>query len=233
MDTIIDKLGVPDELILEDKIHNDLEIFADILQTFNWNLEFAKCAMDTQDRETVIGNKSSNIVKEDIDNDIDAFIQAIKDKNLNYFEKLKEVKDGTIYKHLAIAFNKDDGYFIGQDLLHYYNATHQIAFISQKQLTDTLKGKDEMFAQEVKVIKILRADKTEEILFQAYPTSKETKNKELYKINGYVVAKDITIPNGATVITSQSNIGKYTLENPDEAIELHKEYHENKQKDKN
>jgi len=233
MDTLIDKLGVPDELILENKIEEDLENFADTLQTFNWDLKLAKYAMDTQDREVVIDNKSSNIVKEDIDNDINTFIQAIKDKNLNYFEKLKEVDDGIIYDHLVIAFNKDDGYFIGQDLLYYYNATHQIPFQNKKQLTDKLKEKDEMFAQEVKVIKILTADKTEEILFQAYKTSKEIDYKELYKINGHIMANYITIPNGATVISSQDNIRKYNLENPEEAIKLHKEYHENKKKNKN
>lgn len=233
IDTIIDKLGVPDELILEDKIHNDLENFAETLQTFNWDLKLSKYAMDTKDRETVISNKSSNIVKEDINNDINAFIQAIKDKNINYFEKLKDVEDGIIYKRLKNAFSTDDGYFIGQDLLLYYNATHQLPFKLKKQLTDKLKEKDEMFAQEVKVIKILRADKTEETIFQAYKTSKETDNKELYKINNYTMAKDITIPNGATVISSQDNIRKYNLGNPEEAIKLHKEYHENKQKDKN
>ena len=45
-------------------------------------------------------------------------------------------------------------------------------------------------------------------MFQAYKTSKETGNKELYKINDYVISKDIEIPYGAVITTSQDNIEK-------------------------
>lgn len=229
MDTIIEKLGVPDELILEDKIEKDLENFTNVLQSFNSNYEFTKYAMDTKYRQEISSNKTSNINKEDIEKEIDDFIQAIKDKNIEYFEKVKEVEDGAIYERLKNAFNYEDGYFIGQDLLHYYNATHEQKFQNKKQLTDKLKEKDEMFAQEVKTLKILTAEKKEEILFQAPKTTKETDYKELYKINGYTIAKDITIPYGAIIISSQDNIKKYKHVN-DNAIKIHKEYKKSKAK---
>lgn len=230
MDTIIEKLGVPDEPILEDKIEKDLEKFTDILQSFKGNYEFAKYALDTKHRQEISGNKTSNINKEEIENEIDAFIQAIKDKNIEYFEKVKEVEDGAIYEQLKSAFDKDDGYFIGQDLLHYYNATHEQKFENKKQLMDKLKEKDEMFSQEVKTLKILTAEQKEEILFQAYKTSSETKYKELYKINGYTLAKDINISYGSIIISSQDNIKKYNHDDLENALELHKEYKEKKAK---
>jgi len=226
MDTIIEKLGVPDALILEDRIHKDLDNFANILQSFYGNYEFARYALDTKERKEISGNKTSNINKEDVEKEIDAFIQAIKNKDIEYFEKVKELKDGAIYEQLKNAFEKDDGYFIGQDLLHYYNATHEQKFENKKQLMDKLKEKDEMFAQEVKTLKILTADQEEEILFQAPKTSKETGNKELYKISGYTMATDITIPHGAIIISSQDNIKKYNHPDLENAIRIHKEYKE-------
>jgi hypothetical protein len=232
MDTIIQKLGVPDELILEDKIHKDLENFSGILRFFHLNHELTKYAMDTNDRKEISGNKTSNINKEDVEKDIDAFITAIKTKDLKYFEKVKELEDGVIYEHLKSAFTKDEGYFIGQDLLHYYNATHEQKFENKKHLMDKLKEKDEMFTQEVKTLKVLTAEQNEEVLFQATKTTKETGNKELYKIIDYTMAHGITIPYGSIVISSQTNIMKYNHPDPEHAIQIHKEYKEKKAKAK-
>ena len=95
---------------------------------------------------------------------------------------------------------------------------------------DKLKEKDDMFSQEVKTLKILTAEQKEEILFQAYKTSSETKYKELYKINGYTLAKDINISYGSIIISSQDNIKKYNHDDLENALELHKEYKEKKAK---
>lgn len=232
LDTIIEKLNVPDELILEHKIQEDLDNFADVLNFFSVKHEFAKYAMDTDARKSVCNNKSSNIVKEDIDKEIDIFIQAIKNKDLDYFERVKEVDDDTIYAHLKNAFEKDDGYFIGMHLLDYYNATHEQKFKRKDDLTQKLKAKDDMFKQEVKTLKILTAEKEEQILFQAYPTSKETGNKELYKINGYTLAKDIIVPYGATITSSQDNLTKFDYDNYELTLKLTKKYREEKAQEK-
>ncbi|MCW8895000.1 hypothetical protein [Sulfurimonas sp.] len=227
MDTIIEKLGIPDELILEDKIQKDLDNFADILRSFQGNNSLPQYALDTEDRGTIKNNKSSNIDKEDIDNKIDDFIQAIKDQDLKYFEKVKDIDDDEIYEHLQIVCNKHKGYFIGRDLLDYYNAIHEQKFTNKKQLMDKLKDKDDMFNQETKTLKILDKDQKEEVLFQAYQTSKETKNKELYKITDYKMAKDIKIPYGATVISSQEKLEKFAcedMEDRDDCIKRTEEY---------
>ena len=101
-----------------------------------------------------------------------------------------------------------------------------------KDLMDRLKAKDNMFLQEVKTLKILTSDGKEEVLFQAYKTSKETGNKELYKINDYVIAKDITIPYGAVITTSQDNIEKYYHDDLKNAIKINKEYKDKKVQEK-
>lgn len=232
LDTIIEKLNVPDELILEHKIQEDLDNFADVLNFFSVKHEFAKFAIDTDARKPVCNNKSSNIVKEDIDKEIDIFIQAIKNKDLDYFERVKEVDDGTIFQYLKNAFEKDDGYFIGMHLLDYYNATHEQKFERKDDLTQKLKAKDDMFKQEVKTLKILTAEKEEQILFQAYPTSKDTGNKELYKINGYTIAKNIKIPYGATILSSQDNLTKFDYDNYELTLKLTKKYREEKAQEK-
>ena len=97
---------------------------------------------------------------------------------------------------------------------------------------DKLKVKDNMFLQEVKTLKILTSDKKEEVLFQAYKTSKETGNKELYKINDYVIAKDIEIPYGTVITTSQDNIKKYHHSDLENAIKINKEYKDKKAQEK-
>jgi len=212
MDTIIDKLGIPDQVKLEDKIQKDLDNFTDTLLASQKDIGLAQSAIDTQDRESITNIKSPNIDKKDLDDKLDAFIQAIKNKDIDYFEKVKD-NDGVIYEHLKNAFNKDEGYFIGQDLHLYYNSIHAQKYENKKHLMDKLKDKDEMFNQEVKTLKILDKEQNEQVLFQAYTTSKETKNKELYKIADYKMPKDIIIPSGATIISSQQNLTKYGYEN--------------------
>lgn len=97
---------------------------------------------------------------------------------------------------------------------------------------DKLKAKDNMFKQEVKTLKILTSDGKEEVLFQGYKTSKETGNKELYKISNYTLAESITIPCGAVITTSQDNIEKYNHEDLENAIKINKEYKEKRLKKK-
>ena len=231
IDIIIEKLNLEDEAELEDKILEDLNSFTDKLLQYNVTNDTALNKIDTEARQTLKGDKSPNIDKEDIDNKIDVFIQAIKNKDLGYFEKVNGTKDknsNDIYEQLKYAFNQDDGYFIGQDMYLYYNAIYKQHFKTNKPLMDKLKVKDDMFNQEVKTLRILNKDQNEQVLFQAYKTSKETNNKELYKIIDYTMAKDITIPYGATIISSQENLRKYSCEDIDECIKRTKEYKEKK-----
>ena len=62
--------------------------------------------------------------------------------------------------------------------------------------------------------------------------SKETGNKELYKISDYVIAKDIDIPYGAVITTSQENIKKFHHPDLENAIKINKEYKDKKAQEK-
>lgn len=230
IDKIIESLDIEDETELEDKILKDLEKFSDLLNNYNVKEEIAKEKFITKEREKLKGITTPNIDKEAIEDSLDKFIEAIKNKDIEYFEKLKDTENGTIYQHFKNAF--DNGYFIGQDILHYYNAVTEQKFDKKKDLMDRLKAKDNMFLQEVKTLKSLTSDGKEEVLFQAYKTSKETGNKELYKINDYVIAKDITIPYGAVITTSQDNIEKYHHSDLENAIKINKEYKDKKAQEK-
>ena len=93
-----------------------------------------------------------------------------------------------------------------------------------------LRDKDSMFKQEVKTLRVLTDNDNTEILFQAYQTTKETGNKELYKIKNYTMAKDIIIPYGYIIISSQDSIKKYKHDDIENALKIHKEYKEKKAK---
>lgn len=230
IDKIMESLDIEDETELEDKILKDLEQFSDLLNNYDVKDEIATEKFITKEREKLKGITTPNVDKEAIKDSIDKFIEAIKNKDIEYFTKLKDISDVTIYQHLKNAF--DNGYFIGQDILHYYNAVNEQKFDKKKDLMDRLKAKDNMFSQEVKTLKILTSDGKEEVLFQAYKTSKETGNKELYKINDYLIAKDIKIPYGAVITTSQDNIEKYYHSDLENAIKINKEYKDKKAQEK-
>ncbi len=228
IDKIMESLDLEDETELEDKILKDLELFSDLLNSYNVKEEIAKEKFITEEREKLKGTKTSNVDKDAIENSLDNFIQAIKNKDLEYFKKVENIENGTIYEHLKNAFEKDDGYFIGQDLLRYYNAVNEKIFDKKKDLMDRLKAKDNMFKQEVKTLKILTLDGKEEVQFQGYKTSKETGNKELYIISNYTLAESIIIPYGAVITTSQDNIEKYHHDDLENAIKINKEYKDKK-----
>jgi hypothetical protein len=235
IDTIIKNLHLEDESELEDMILNDLHNFTDKLLQYEVIIDKALTKIDTEARQILKSNKSSNIDSEDIDKKLDAFIQAIKDKEIDYFKKVKD-GDNIIYEHLKNAFTKDEGYFINQYLFDCYNSIYaNQPFKNKKQFMNKLKGKDDMFKQEVKIFKILDKKGKEKVLFQSYKTSKETGNKELYKIKDYKLASDIIIPNEATILSSQENITKFTFENNediDRCIERTKKYRAEKVKEK-
>jgi hypothetical protein len=240
IDTIMEKLGVEDEAELEDAIYSDLDNFTDRLANYKIISEHAEHRINTKIREILKGNTSSNVDKDEINKQLDDFIQAIKDKgkSKDYFEKvygIKDKKDGDVYEHLKYAFNKDDGYFIGQDMYLYYNAINELPFKTNKALMDRLKVKDKMFRQEVKVLKILTKDSKEDVLFSVPSGGKETGNKDLYRIADYKLAKDIKIPDGATVISSQEKLDKFaftTKSEEEKCIQRTNEYKDKKKKEK-
>lgn len=238
MKTIINKLDLEDDTELEDKILEDLDSFTDILLQYSVRTDSATNKIDTEARKILKSNTSPNIDKDEIDNHIKLFIQAIKTSDLDYFERVSGSKDehsNDLYEEIEYAFKKDTGYFIYRDLYLYFNAIYNQTYKTNTAFTNRLKEKDEMFNQEVKTLKILDKDKNEQVLFQSYQTFKETSNKELYKITNYKMAKDIIITSGATVISSQDNLQRFAYEDAqdiDNCIKRTKEYRAKKTKEK-
>jgi hypothetical protein len=107
IDKIMESLDIEDETELEDKILKDLELFSDLLNNYNIKEEIAKEKLITKEREKLKGIITPNIDKEVIENSLDNFIQAIKNKDIEYFEKVKNIDNGIIYEHLKNAFDKD------------------------------------------------------------------------------------------------------------------------------
>ena len=106
----MEKLDVEDEAELEDAIYSDLDNFTDRLANYKIVSENATHRIDTKAREILKGNKSSNVDKDDRNKQLDDFIKANKDKDIDYFEKVygtKDKKGGDVYEHLKYAFNKD------------------------------------------------------------------------------------------------------------------------------
>lgn len=227
IDTIMEKLGIEDEAELEEEIHNDLDKFTDKIANYIVR-ENVERRIDTDIREVLKGNKSSNINKDEIEQNIDSLIKAIKDKDIKYFEKVKGIKDkkfNDVYEHLKYAFDKEC--FIGQDLYLYYNAINGQTFKDNRDLLKLLKEKDDMFKQEVDTLEIMTKDGKEEVLFRGYSTSVKIDTKKLYKIRDYKLAKDIKIPDGATITSTQSNLKKYAFSSQkekEECIKRTKEY---------
>jgi len=236
METIVEKLDIEDEGELEDMVREDLDNFTNYLLNYDVDENKATNRIDTEARQILKESQAtSNINKDDIDIQIDTFIQAIKDKDIDYFDKVKgtrDKKDDDIYEQLICAFNQDNGYFIGQDLYLYYNAIYEQPFKINRLLMNRLKDKDAMFMQEVKTLKIQTSDNEKIALFQAPRTTKETGTKELYKINNYTMAKDIIIPTGAIQLSSQENINKYSFENEQDISIWNEKIKEKKDKNK-
>jgi len=195
----------------------EIDIFTDCLAVFDKNnsarLQIASHFIQ-KDEET-------------LDKKIDVFIEAIKNKNKEYFQKVN-VNDPKMYKELEFAFEKEC--FIGQDLSKYFNLVYgNETFKSNSNILTVLKEKDAMFAQELTIIKAQNEDKQEEVLFKSIPTYKEVGSKKLYKINDYILAKDITVPLGWIITNREGNQRfKYNHEDIDLAKEAYRQYDKSK-----
>jgi len=223
--TIMNKLNVPDEITLEEKIEENLYDFAKVLLTFQYDKNYVNYPFYTDIRDKV---KNKAISEDNSNQHINTFIQAIKEGDEIFFEKLKSLEDTIIYKHLVNAF--EDGYFIGQDLYEYYNAIYPNEFSSKKQLMSKLKYKDDMFVQMTDTFRISKPDGSDKkTLFSTYQTNINKGSKKLYKIEGYKLPSDMIIKKGYVISSSQRHdkniFDKYTYEdNKEDAIKLQDKY---------
>lgn len=169
-----------------------------------------------EDLNSVIGTilKTEEVNKydsHDADVEMTNFILAIKNKDLDYFENVKLIENGiTYFEEIKNGFNKDDGYFISQDLIHYYNALNKNKYDSNNELLKILKEKDDMFKQEKDTIIASNEDGELLTLFKAPSTFKGVNSKKLSKIKNYTMAKDVVVPRNYVIINKHSvGVDKY------------------------
>lgn len=225
LETIIDKLEIPDEGILESKIQEDLELFSAILSKYPVNKDFAKYALTTEDRDL---NKKEElkIIDENVSiSHVDEFINAFKSNKedfLKYFEIMKE--DKKFYNQLVSAY--EEGYYISQDLYTYFTKIYENHVYSNKaQFIKELKEKDDMFKQEIDTLKALDDNAVEVELFKAYKTSKEFDYKKLAKIKEFKLAENIKIPRGFIILNREGNARfKYEYEDLETAKKMYAKY---------
>ena len=218
IDTIMANLELEDEIELEDKILKDLDNFSDFLKCYQLKEERAVNKLITEERELLKDKiTENNINKEDRDSKIDDFIQAIIDKNLEYFVKVKGNKDKQgkdIYVQLKNTFEKDEGYFVTNDLYLYFNAVYSdLSFKDNSTLLEFLKEKNSMFNQQYLKLTILDKDGNKEILFEKYPSvDLGIGSKNLLKINGYKSPEEFIIKAGWFAEINDNSFKKYTYE---------------------
>ena len=109
-------------------------------------------------------NSQNDITKsEDLDSMIEAFIDAVKTKDENYFSKIKDAITEDEYQAFKDNFNDKydgaDGYILQPKLSLYFNAVYgKKHFDRNKTLLEKLKDKDDFFKQDVKKNKKYKTD---------------------------------------------------------------------------
>jgi hypothetical protein len=217
MDAIIEELELEDETELEDKIFKDLDNFSDLLNQHKVDHHLLTEKFITDEKAELKGETKANVNKEDRDSKVDDFIKAIKDKNLEYFEKIKGVTDNRnkdIYKQLENCFNKEDGYFVTNDLYLYFNAIYSnYNFKSNTKFLELLKEKDSMFKQQYLKLTLLNESGDNKVIFEKYSSEGlDIGSKNLLKINDYKLAEDFTISAGWFADKNDNLFEKYNYE---------------------
>ena len=160
---------------------------------------------------------------ETLDEKIEAFVQAIKEANLDYFREVKN-NDPEHYSELKFSFSKNC--FIAQDLYTYFNLINkQVYFDKNARLLKLLKEKDEIFTQEIGILKVLDEKKIEQVIFNGNRTYKEVKNKKLYIIKDYTPPRNIKIQKDWIILNREGNQRwKYSYDDLDYAKKIYQEY---------
>ena len=93
-------------------------------------------------------NSTTNI--ESFDRKIKDFIEAIKSKDIAYFDKIKDYDMG-LYNELMNNFNDEQGYISQPDLSLYFSIIYKnIDKQDNRKFIVILKKKDSLFTQDVK-----------------------------------------------------------------------------------
>ena len=182
LDDILLKMELPDESILEIKIEEGLDEFTDILTLYPIHKDFTKYGLDTEFRD--LNKKEETIIVDEntLDSQINEFIQAIKELNIDYFEKVKKSDNDELYKELEESLKNE--MIPRESLSYYFNCVYGKEFFKDNNsLLKILKEKEPLFNQCV--------DKNDyqKNGISDYNHKTSTLNKKQYKIKKYTLKK--------------------------------------------
>ncbi len=231
LENVVSNLNLLDEFDLPHLIENDLDSFSKDLGLFNKSKH-------ENNRLTIVNsmnnyNSDEKLEPINTDEQIDSFIQAIKTKNTDFFNVLKDLEDKELYLQLEESLKK--GYYIRQDLYYYFITINKITdYKNNDELLVKLKDKDEMFRQLVDNLNAVNNEDNIVNLFKAYSTKEFLSNKKLCKINDYKLERDIVVPKGYFLKNSSpiSDKKEFKYEDFETAKKLYEEYVKTQKKQK-
>jgi len=142
LDTIVKNLNI-DPLTVDNKIQDDLNNFASILAKYPADYLLAKKVLETEDKYPPVKTIDDNTLV----NNIQDFIDAIKAKNISYFEPIKVI-NSALYDELIHNFN--EGMIARQELFSYFDMLYSGSGITNnKGFLNMLKHKDFFFGQNI------------------------------------------------------------------------------------
>jgi len=155
--SIIRSMNVPDRITLNNNIKNDLLNFATSLAQWDMSPQFTQpgsswlhgfqYVLHTEEKDALKKMKNGLLITQSLIHDIDTFIEAIRNKNLNFFTNIKNI-DMELYQELERDFKENK---IAQPLLSkYFNIVFDDeVFSKNNDLIELLKEKSEMFNKKL------------------------------------------------------------------------------------
>ena len=144
IDTILKKFNI-DLLMLEEYLENDLHNFSNILAQYQTDTKYFTIA-ETDEKDVLSTMKKSVFRTKDLENKIQKFIDAIKNKNIYYFNILKQENNKSLYNELVENFKEDSIY--QPKLSEYFNIVYgDIIFLDNMYFIEILKEKECLFNQ--------------------------------------------------------------------------------------
>lgn len=142
LDTIVKNLNI-DPLTIDNMIQYELNNFASILAKYPANHLLASKVLETEGRYPPVKTIDANTLDKNIQN----FIDAIKSKNIGYFEPIKAI-NSALYDELIHNFS--EGMIARQELFSYFDMLYSGSGITDnKDFLNMLKHKDFFFGQNI------------------------------------------------------------------------------------
>lgn len=184
--TIKTKLNMTDTRKLLINIGENLDSFTDCLLIIFKKLEKRNFQLTVQNEMTkeLLKKRIANKIEDNfnLEEKINEFIEAIKCRNIDYFEKVKKSDEDELYKELEESLKNE--MIPREELSNYFNCVYEKEFFKDNNaLLKILKEKEPLFNQCVD-----KKDYEKNGIFD-FNHKTSTLNKKQYKIKNYTLKK--------------------------------------------